>query len=99
MTADPMPTNGRRLSRRGKFTGVPVPTATGSAFGEPGDIVEVVGRHVALAPHGDHQLRGDCPFCGSTAPAFIVRPDHGTFHCLSCGEGGNAARFAAAIDR
>ncbi len=71
----------------------------GSASGDPGDIVAVVGRHVALAPHAGDRLRGDCPFCGSPAPAFIVRPAHGTFHCLGCGVGGDAARFAAAIDR
>jgi DNA primase len=78
---------------------VPVTTAVSSAFGEPDDIVAVVGRHVALAPHADHRLCGDCPFCGSAAPAFIVRPAHGTFHCLGCGEGGDAFRFAAAMDR
>jgi DNA primase len=74
---------------------VPVTTAVGPAPGEPGDFVAVVGRHVVLAPHASHRLRGDCPFRGSSAPAFIVRPTHGTFHCLGCGEGGDAARFAA----
>ncbi|MEV6625605.1 CHC2 zinc finger domain-containing protein [Amycolatopsis sp. NPDC051106] len=81
------------------FTRVPATTIVDSAFGEPGDIVAVVSRHVTLAPHTGHQLRGDCPFCGSPVPAFIVRPAPATFRCLCCGKGGNAARFAAAIDR
>ncbi|WP_414639982.1 CHC2 zinc finger domain-containing protein [Amycolatopsis sp.] len=50
-------------------------------------------------PHAGDRLRGDCPFCGSAAPAFIVRPAHGTFHCLGCGAGGDAARFAAEFGR
>ncbi|WP_410595649.1 hypothetical protein [Amycolatopsis sp. lyj-23] len=29
----------------------------------------------------------------------MVRLAHGTFHCLGCGVGGDAARFAATIDR
>lgn len=70
--------------------------ADGAAPDEPGRIVEVVTAHVALAAAGD-RLRGNCPFCGSRA--FVVRPAHGTFHCLVCGEGGDAARFAAVIDR
>ncbi|MFI5591112.1 CHC2 zinc finger domain-containing protein [Amycolatopsis sp. NPDC051758] len=73
-----------------------VTAATGP---EPRDIVAVVGQHVTLMPHTGDRLRGVCPFCGSAVPAFIVRPAHGTFHCLRCGQGGNATHFAAAIDR
>ncbi|WP_410595456.1 hypothetical protein [Amycolatopsis sp. lyj-23] len=36
-------------------------TALGSAPGDPGDIVAVVGRHVALASHAGDRLRADCP--------------------------------------
>ena len=82
-----------------KFTGVPTTITSDSASEEPHDIVAVVSRHVALASHGDHQLRGACPLCGSPAPAFIVRPAHGTFHCLSCGEGGDPNRFLAKLPR
>ncbi|MPZ85992.1 MAG: hypothetical protein GEV28_38720 [Actinophytocola sp.] len=43
----------------------------------PQGIAELVGRHAALCPGGEGQLRGTCPFCGSTA--FLVRASHGTF--------------------
>lgn len=61
----------------------------------PGGIVELVGQYVRLSPLGERQLRGDCPFCRSQM--FRVRPDHGTFHCFACGEGGNVRSFAAKV--
>ncbi|MBN6040077.1 CHC2 zinc finger domain-containing protein [Amycolatopsis sp. 195334CR] len=64
---------------------------------DPQDIRQVVGRHVLLRQHGVDQLRGSCPFCGSSA--FRVRPPHGTFHCFGCGEGGDGATFTARIGR
>lgn len=56
------------------------------------DILQLVSRHTVLRPHGVDQLRGSCPFCGSSA--FRVRPEHGTFHCFGCGD---AADFAVKI--
>ncbi|MCI2422700.1 CHC2 zinc finger domain-containing protein [Saccharopolyspora sp. K220] len=64
---------------------------------DPDDIVEAVSQHVVLRQHGAGQLRGACPFCGSSM--FRVRPSHGTFHCFGCGEGGDAAAFTARFDR
>ena len=49
-----------------------------------------------LHPLSDHDLRGACPFCESTA--FRVRPAFGTFHCFGCGEGGDAWSFTTKID-
>ncbi|MEO6082329.1 MAG: CHC2 zinc finger domain-containing protein [Umezawaea sp.] len=63
----------------------------------PLGIAELVGQHTTLRPDGQGQLRGICPFCGS--PAFVVRPEHGTFHCWRCGEGGDGRLFTAKIHR
>ncbi|MFI5590141.1 hypothetical protein ACIA5G_34200 [Amycolatopsis sp. NPDC051758] len=57
---------------------VPATNAVNSASDDPGDIVVVVARYVLLEPHAGHRLRGDCPFCRSPAPTFIVRPALGT---------------------
>lgn len=73
---------------------------TGVAAAEqpgPDGIAELVGRHTTLRPGGAGELRGACPFCGSTA--FRVRPGHETFHCFGCGEGGDARMFTAKIER
>lgn len=63
----------------------------------PGRIAEVVGHHTTLRPFGADQLQGKCPFCGS--PMLRIRPRHDTFHCFSCGEGGDAQAFVAKIER
>lgn len=63
----------------------------------PAGIAALVAQFTELCPSGTDQLRGTCPFCQSTA--FLVRPGHGTFHCLRCGEGGDARTFAAKIRR
>lgn len=62
-----------------------------------GPIVEVVARHVVLAPvDAGTYLRGSCPFCQSRA--FLVRPSHETFHCFRCGLGGTAGMFLAYME-
>lgn len=58
-------------------------------------IADLVAQYTPLSPLGEQQLCGDCPFCRSTA--FRVRPRHNTFHCFSCGTGGDARTFAAKI--
>lgn len=73
-------------------TPLPAPEPSG-----PLGIAELVGRHTTLRPGGQGQLRGACPFCGS--PAFVVRPEYGTFHCFGCGDGGNARAFTAKVER
>src|SRR5262245_27667065 len=57
-----------------------------------GDIVDLVGRHVALKTAG-RSYKGLCPFHHEKTPAFIVTPERGTWHCFGCGEGGNAFAF------
>ncbi|WP_103349906.1 CHC2 zinc finger domain-containing protein [Amycolatopsis sp. CA-128772] len=73
-------------------------TAVSAPEPEPpgtGRIADLVAAYTPLSPLGKQQLRGNCPFCRS--PMFRVRPRHNTFHCFSCGAGGDARMFAAKI--
>ena len=56
------------------------------------DVVEVVGRHVALKKAGIN-FKGLCPFHGEKTPSFIVSPTRQTYHCFGCQRHGNALRF------
>lgn len=56
------------------------------------DIVEVVGRHVALKKGGANLL-GLCPFHEEKTPSFSVSPSKQFFHCFGCGKNGNALGF------
>jgi len=56
------------------------------------DIVELIGRTVALAKSGRGFL-GLCPFHSEKTPSFHVLPEKRIFHCFGCGVGGNAIRF------
>jgi hypothetical protein len=72
-----------------------------TSWPDKGPLCRGVGRAdvisgFALLAMSDHDLRGRCPFCGSTA--FRVRPGFGTFHCFGCGEDGDAPAFTAKID-
>ncbi|MCP2334275.1 DNA primase [Actinoalloteichus cyanogriseus DSM 43889] len=54
---------------------------------------EVIGEYVELRRAGAGALKGLCPFHDEKTPSFNVRPNHGTFHCFGCGEGGDAISF------
>ena len=56
------------------------------------DIVEVVGRHVALKKGGANYL-GLCPFHDEKSPSFTVSPSKQFFHCFGCGKSGSALGF------
>lgn len=56
------------------------------------DIVELVGRHIALKKSGRRHL-GLCPFHSEKTPSFNVSPERGSYYCFGCGEGGNAFTF------
>jgi DNA primase len=56
------------------------------------DIVEVVGRYVALKKAGQNYL-GLCPFHGEKTPSFTVSPNKQFFHCFGCGAHGSAIGF------
>ena len=56
------------------------------------DIVDVVGRHVALKRAGQNML-GLCPFHGEKTPSFTVSQTKQFYHCFGCGAHGNAIGF------
>ena len=56
------------------------------------DIVDIVGRHVALRKGGANLL-GLCPFHGEKSPSFTVSPAKQFYHCFGCGAHGDAIRF------
>jgi DNA primase len=56
------------------------------------DIVEVVGRYVALQKTG-HRYKGLCPFHAEKTPSFFVFPETGTWKCFGCGAGGDVFTF------
>lgn len=62
------------------------------------DIVEVVGRTVALKRAGN-SWKGLCPFHNEKSPSFNVVPSKGIFHCFGCGKGGSAIDFVMATER
>jgi DNA primase len=72
-------------------------TAVGSQQPDDQDIYQVVSGHTVLHPHACDRLRGLRPFCRSSG--FRLRPEHGTFHCFGCGEGGDAVAFTDKIGR
>ena len=56
------------------------------------DVVEVVGRYVALKKGGANFM-GLCPFHGEKSPSFSVSPSKQFYHCFGCGKNGNAIGF------
>jgi DNA primase len=62
------------------------------------DIVELVGRTVALKRRGKDYL-GLCPFHQEKTPSFHVKPDRQYFYCFGCKAHGNAIDFVMKRDR
>ncbi len=60
-------------------------------------IEDVVSPYVELKRSGS-SLKGLCPFHQEKTPSFYVRPSHGTFHCFSCGKGGDQFTFVMEME-
>ena len=56
------------------------------------DIVQIVAEYVELRQRG-REFWGNCPFHNEKTPSFHVRPHLQTWHCFSCGEGGDVFKF------
>ena len=69
-----------------------IPEETIEAIRNRVDIVELVGRYVALRQAG-RSFKGLCPFHHEKTPSFHVNPQLGIFHCFGCAAGGNAFAF------
>jgi len=69
-----------------------IPEETIEAIRSRIDIVDLVGRYVALKQTG-RSFKGLCPFHGEKTPSFHVHPERQIFHCFGCGAGGNAFAF------
>lgn len=69
-----------------------IPDETIQAIRDRVDLVELVGRFVALKPAGRNH-KGLCPFHDEKTPSFNVNADRQIFHCFGCGTGGNAFTF------
>jgi DNA primase len=69
-----------------------IPSETIEAIRDRVDIVDLVGRYVALRRAG-RSFKGLCPFHSEKTPSFQVNPELDIFHCFGCGEGGNAFGF------
>lgn len=61
-------------------------------------IEDVVGEYVALKRSGGDSMKGLCPFHDEKSPSFHARPNHGTYHCFGCGEGGDVYSFLQKIE-
>ena len=69
-----------------------IPEETIEAIRNRIDLVDLVGRYVALKQAG-RSFKGLCPFHHEKTPSFHVNPQLGIFHCFGCAAGGNAFAF------
>ena len=61
------------------------------------DIVEVIGRRIALRKAG-REFKACCPFHSEKTPSFTVSPAKGFYHCFGCGAHGTAIGFLMDFD-
>lgn len=61
------------------------------------DIVEVLGRRIALKKAG-REFKAVCPFHDEKTPSFTVSPQKGFYHCFGCGAHGTALGFLMDYD-
>jgi len=69
-----------------------IPDETIQAIRDRVDLVELIGRYVALKSAGRNH-KGLCPFHEEKTPSFNVNADRQIFHCFGCDAGGNAFTF------
>ena len=58
----------------------------------------VRSRGIELKKHGNGHFAGNCPFHDEKEASFIVTPAKGLYHCMGCGEAGNAIQFIEKFD-
>ena len=61
------------------------------------DIVELIGRRVALTKAG-REYKAPCPFHDEKTPSFTVSPQKDFYHCFGCGAHGSAIGFLMNFD-
>jgi DNA primase len=60
------------------------------------DLVQLIGKYVALKKAGN-AYKGLCPFHQEKTASFNVNPDRGFFHCFGCNKSGDAIKFIMEI--
>jgi DNA primase len=74
-----------------------IPEETLQTIRDRTDLVDLVGRHVALKKAG-RSYKGLCPFHHEKTPSFTVNPERGIYHCFGCGVSGNAFEFLMKLE-
>lgn len=62
------------------------------------DIVELIGRYIALERRGDRYW-GCCPFHVEKTPSFTVGPSLGAYYCFGCRKTGGIFQFIMEIEK
>ena len=57
------------------------------------NVVDIVGKKVALKHGTGAEYAGLCPFHNERSPSFTVNAKKGFYHCFGCGEHGDAIAF------
>ena len=70
---------------------------TVKAIRERADIVQVIGKRVALQQRGKRFV-GLCPFHNENTPSFSVSPDKGLYYCFGCHASGDVFTFVREIE-